>query len=195
MSSKDTIHVTKEDLLWKKISYQDDEGAFRSLFYDYFAPLCVFSQRFIEAPETCEDIVQEFFYKLWVRRKEIAVQTSVRNFLLTSVRNACLDYLRKQEVERKWVEKHLEEEVEEEEYDLYTTVELEQLLENALAKLSEPVVSTFRMNRFEGKTYAEIAQQKGVSVKTVEAYMTRALKFLRVELKDYLPFLAFFLHP
>lgn len=195
MSSKDTIHVTKEDLLWKKISYQDDEGAFRSLFYDYFAPLCVFSQRFIEDPETCEDIVQNFFYKLWVRRKEIVVQTSFRNFLLTSVRNACLDYLRKQEVERKWVEKHLEEEVEEEEYDLYTTVELEQLLENALAKLPEPVASTFRMNRFEGKTYAEIAQQKGISVKTVEAYMTRALKFLRVELKDYLPFLAFFLYP
>ena len=48
-------------------------------------------------------------------------------------------------------------------------------------------------NRFEGKTYNEIAVEKGISVKTVEAYMTKALKFLRCELKDYLPLLIGFL--
>lgn len=77
-------------------------------------------------------------------------------------------------------------------YDLYTTVELERLLNEALDKLPEPVASTFRMNRFEGKTYAEIAEVRQLSVKTIEAYMTKALKFLRVELRDYLPLLALF---
>lgn len=76
--------------------------------------------------------------------------------------------------------------------ELYTTIELENLLNEALDKLPEVVASTFRSNRFEGKTYAEIALEKQISVKTVEAYMTKALKFLRVELKDYLPLLILF---
>ena len=46
---------------------------------------------------------------------------------------------------------------------------------------------------YEGKTYTEIALEKQISVKTVEAYMTKALKFLRVELKDYLPMLIVFI--
>ena len=77
--------------------------------------------------------------------------------------------------------------------DLYTTEELENLINEALDKLPEQIASTFRMNRFEGKTYNEIAVEKGISVKTVEAYMTKALKFLRCELKDYLPLLIGFL--
>ena len=67
---------------------------------------------------------------------------------------------------------------------------LEQLLEAALAKLPEQIASVFRLNRFAGKTYAEIAEEKQISVKTVEAYMTKALRFLRMELKDYLCLLA-----
>lgn len=188
------IRITKDDLLFKSMSCQDDEDAFRSLFYDYFAPLCVFAQRYIEDPDACEDIVQEFFYKLWIRRKGLEIQTSVRNFLLTSIRNACLDYLRRKDVERQWVDKSLYELTEEDDYDLYSTIELEHLLDLALEKLPSQVSETFRMNRFEGKTYAEIAKIRGISLKTVEAHMTRSLKFLRIELKDYLPFLIIFLY-
>ena len=141
--------------------------------------------------DSCEDIVQEVFFRVWKNRKELVIETSARNFLVTSVRNACLDFHRKKDVERRWMENSLENE-EAFCYDLYTTVELERLLNEALDKLPEPVASTFRMNRFEGKTYAEIAETKQLSVKTIEAYMTKALKFLRVELKDYLPLLALF---
>ncbi len=81
----------------------------------------------------------------------------------------------------------MEDESEEDDEDLYTTQELESLLNQALDKLPEQIASTFRMNRFEGKTYAEIAQEKQISVKTVERYMSQALKLLRIELKDYLP--------
>ena len=127
--------------------------------------------------EACEDIVQETFYRIWKNRKDLNIQISARNFLITSVRNACLDLIRK------------EEDTEEEFEDLYTTQELESLLNQALDKLPEQIASTFRMNRFDGKTYVEIAEEKQISVKTVEAYMTRTLKFLRIELKDYLPIL------
>ena len=176
-------------MLFRKVSLQDDEEAFRILFYDFFAPLCVFAHRYLEEMETCEDIVQETFYRIWKNRKDLDIQISARNFLITSVRNACLDLIRKQEIEKRWIEKRLEEDTEEEYEDLYTTQELESLLNQALDKLPEQVASTFRMNRFDGKTYVEIAEEKQISVKTVEAYMTRALKFLRIELKDYLPIL------
>lgn len=183
------IQIDKTDMLFRKVSLQDDEDAFRILFYDFFAPLCVFAHRYLEEMETCEDIVQETFYRIWKNRKELDIQTSARNFLITSVRNACLDLIRKQEIEKRWIEKRLEEDTEEEYEDLYTTQELESLLNQALDKLPEQIASTFRMNRFEGKTYVEIAEEKQISVKTVEAYMTRTLKFLRIELKDYLPIL------
>lgn len=176
------------DMLFRKVSLQDDEEAFRRLFYDFFAPLCVFAHRYIEEMEACEDIVQETFYRIWKNRKELDIQVSARNFLMTSVRNACLDLIRRQEIEKRWIEKRLKEETEEYE-DLYTVQELESSLDQALAKLPEPVASAFRMNRFEGKTYAEIAEERQISVKTVEAYISRALKFLRVELKDFLPVL------
>ena len=183
------IQIDKIDMLFRKVSLQDDEEAFRILFYDFFAPLCVFAHRYLEEMETCEDIVQETFYRIWKNRKDLDIQISARNFLITSVRNACLDLIRKQEIEKRWIEKRLEKDTEEEYEDLYTTQELESLLNQALDKLPEQIASTFRMNRFDGKTYVEIAEEKQISVKTVEAYMTRALKFLRIELKDYLPIL------
>lgn len=183
------IQIDKIDMLFRKVSLQDDEEAFRILFYDFFAPLCVFAHRYLEEMETCEDIVQETFYRIWKNRKDLDIQISARNFLITSVRNACLDLIRKQEIEKRWIEKRLEEDTEEEYEDLYTTQELESLLNQALNKLPEQIASTFRMNRFDSKTYMEIAEEKQISVKTVEAYMTRALKFLRIELKDYLPIL------
>lgn len=182
----------KTDQLIRLIALGDHE-AFKALYYDFFAPLCVFARRYVEAAEDCEDVVQETFYRIWEKRRELSVETSARHFLMISVRNACLDFLRHKEATNRWAEQWQEERGEADTSALYTTFELEQLLEEALAKLPEPVASTFRRNRFDGKTYAEIAAEKQISVKTVESYMTKALKFLRVELKDYLPLLAVFI--
>ena len=67
--------------------------------------------------------------------------------------------------------------------------ELEALVNRTLEKLPERRLRIFRMHRFEGKKYTEIAEEQQISVKTVEAHISKALKILRVELKDYLPFL------
>ena len=185
--------LDRTDELFRRISLQDDEKAFRCLFYDYFAPLCVFAHRYIEEEESCEDIVQETFYRIWKNRKSLCIETSARNFLLASVRNSCLDLLRRQAAEMRWAEQAQAEASDTYMPELYTTAELEQLLDSALDKLPEPIASTFRSNRFEGKTYAEIAAEKTLSIKTIEAYMSKALRFLRQELRDYLPFLMLFL--
>ena len=172
-----TIKADRTDELFRRISFSDDEEAFRLLFYDFFSPLCVFAYRYVEDKATCEDIVQDTFFRIWKNRKSLDIHVSARNFLLTTVRNSCLDWLRKQAVEKRWEEKFME-----------------YLLNQALDKLPEQISSTFRSNRFDGKTYTEIAEEKNISVKTVESYMTKALKHLRVELKDYLPFFIGFLY-
>lgn len=177
---------TLDKLFWR-IALKDDESAFRTLFFQFFSPLCVFAHRYIERRETCEDIVQETFFKIWKNRKGIEINTSTRNFLLTSVRNSCIDYLRKQETEQNWQQREIAKSSAYTNDDLYSVVELEQMLNAALAKLPDKVRVVFEQNRFDGKTYSEIALEHQISVKTVEAYMTKALKHLRVELKDYLP--------
>ena len=73
--------------------------------------------------------------------------------------------------------------------DIYSIVELRTMLAEALDKLPENTRLIFEKNRFEGKKYTEIAEEQQISFKTVEAHISKALKILRVELKDYLPFL------
>ncbi len=109
------------------------------------------------------------------------------------MRNSCIDYLRKQDSARAWQEKEIKDKTEYTSDDLYSHIELEQMLTTALSKLPGNVREVFEMNRFEGKTYKEIAEEKNISVKTVEAHMTKALKVLRVELKDYLPLIILLL--
>nr|WP_129734480.1 RNA polymerase sigma-70 factor [Parabacteroides goldsteinii] len=191
MKEKETNFI--DNLFWK-IAIKDDEIAFRTLFFQFFSPLCVFAHRYIDCWETCEDIVQETFFKIWKNRKNIEINTSSRNFLITSVKNTCIDFLRKQETEQNWQQKEIENNtLQYTSGDIYSTIELEQMLSSALAKLPDNIRIVFEKNRFEGMTYAEIAQESNISVKTVEAYMTKALKHLRIELKDYLPLMILLL--
>ena len=104
-------------------------------------------------------MVQDVFYRIWKKRKELRVDSSARNFLMACVRNACVDFLRKQEVEARGMEYYIQRVPVEEE--LYTTSELEQLLEAALAKLPEQIASVFRLNRGDCGRKANIRQDSG----------------------------------
>ncbi|MDR0698522.1 MAG: RNA polymerase sigma-70 factor [Tannerella sp.] len=181
------------DQLFWRIALHDDENAFRFLFLDFFSPLCVFAHRYIDDWETCEDVVQDAFFKIWKNRKTLKINTSGRNFMITIVRNGCIDYLRKKDMETAWRQETLFDKIAPGTEELYTATELETMLNTALSHLPENIRFVFEQSRFEGKTYAEIAVEQQMSVKTVEAYMTKALKQLRVELKDFLPLLLLFL--
>jgi len=186
------MEITKSnetDLLFHRIALKDDEEAFRILFVEFFSSLCVFAHRYIESWETCEDIVQDTFFKVWKNRKNIEISASGRNFLITGVRNNCIDYLRKLDTKMSWQQKELLNSPTYTTESLYSAIELENMLNKALARLPENIRLIFEKNRFEGKTYAEIAAEQNISVKTVEAHMSKALKKLRIDLKDYLPLL------
>lgn len=189
MKEKDAIYEN----LFRKVAFLDDEQAFKQLFLEFYPALCVFAMRYITQEETVKDIVQDVFFKIWKNRKCTDITTSFRNFLITSVRNGCTDYLRKRERENRYLEKNELTAISISSEDVYTLKELETAISDALAKLPPNVREAFEMNRFKGMTYNEIADNMTVSPKTVEAYISKALKILRVELGDFLPFLLLFL--
>ena len=175
--------------LFRKIAVHDSRETFKELFFEFYPALCVFAQRYVNDPEASEDIVQETFLKVWKNRRTIDIRISFRNFLLTSVRNSCTDYLRKESVTARYTDQIELPHTSMSPEDFYTLGELETRLRQALEKLSSDVREVFEMNRFNGLTYREIATRLELSPKTIEARMSKALKTLRHELKDYYPLL------
>ncbi len=175
------------DNLFRRISFSDDQEAFRELFFDFYPALCVYAKRYVSSPEACEDIVQDAFFSLWKNRKKLEITTSFRNLLITTVKNCCVDYLRKQSVRQNHLDNYTLPECTDSPEEIFTINELEDILYGALDRLPQNVRTAFMMNRFENLTYKKIAEEMHVSPKTVEAYISKALVMLRIELKDYLP--------
>ncbi len=126
-----------------------------------------------------EDIVQDFFIKLWEDRKNLNVESSVKSYFLCSIHNRCLDFLAHQnikEVHRTYRLNHLSQE-DIHEYPLLD-FELEQRLQKAIEALPDGIRETFTMNRFEGLSYQKIADKENVSVKAIEYRISKALSLL-----------------
>lgn len=179
------------DNLFRRIAFHDDQEAFKELFFDFYPALCVFAGRYISSPEACEDIVQDTFFYLWKNRKKIEISSSFKNLLITSVKNNCTDYLRKQSVRQHHVGIQVTSATTDTPEVIYTIGELEEMLHTALKQLPENVRRAFELSRFGNMTYNQIAEEMSVSPKTIEAYISKALSVLRAELKDYLPLVLF----
>lgn len=170
----------------------DNETAFRQMFDYYYAGLCLYAQRFIPDIATCKDLVQDTFCSIWINRKKIDYSIPVRNYLLTSVKNRCLNYLRKYEKLSFGQETELEKipvYIEDNEEDLFLLRELEEKFTQILSGMPDEYRIAFEMSRMEDCPTSEIAEALGVSVRTVERYRNKAIEILKTELKDYLPLL------
>ena len=185
----------KDDTIYKalylKIAFEDDHDAFKELFFEFYPSLCVFAGRYIYSSDACEDIVQDVFYNIWKNRKSLNIHFSIRNFLVTSVRNSCIDYLRKESSHDKYLENIHDSYNNETPINIYTIKELQVMVEEALNKLPQSVQTAFKMSRSKNMTYKKIALEMNISIKTVESYISQALKMLRIELKDYLSLALF----
>ncbi|MGV8962038.1 MAG: RNA polymerase sigma-70 factor [Candidatus Saccharimonadaceae bacterium] len=180
------------DTLFRKTAFADDLDAFKKIFIEFYPSLCVFAGRYLSSPETCEDIVQEVFMNIWKNRKTLNIHSSFRNFLITSVRNSCTDYLRKLSSHDKYLDNYSLSSYSPAPDEIYTIKELEEKLKAALEKLPLNIQIAFNMSRTLNMTYKEIATEMKISPKTVESYISQALKMLREELKDYLPITLLF---
>ncbi len=107
--------------------------------------------------------------------------------MVTSVRNGCTDFIRKQSSQNKYIENLAAIYSSITPDEIYTIKELEKILQAALQELPKNIQSAFSMSRTQKLTYNEIAAEMNISPKTVESYISQTLKVLREELKDYLP--------
>ncbi|MFT3752241.1 MAG: RNA polymerase sigma-70 factor [Paludibacter sp.] len=165
-----------------------NKNAFTLLFRKYYKDLVLFGGNFISDKAFCEDIVQSVFLRLWENRATFEITTSLRSFLLQSVRNGCLDYIRHTMVVREhekfseWV--GYSSDFGTENYVLYS--ELHEKLAAVMKELPSDCREAFMMNRFEGLKYKEIASKLSVSERTIEVRIGKALKLLRQYLHEYL---------
>lgn len=160
---------------------------FEELFHTHYASLCRFAAQYLNDRSDSEEIVQEVFVNLWQKRDSIDPAKQVKTYLFTAVRNRCLNYIRDRKKFRSF---YLDVEVEQafpiQDRDLLTSQEEMEMITKALEKLPEKCREVFELSRFDNMRYHEIASHLNISVKTVEAQVSKALKILREELKNLL---------
>ena len=164
---------------------------FKKLYEDHYANLCRYGRKYIREMEKVEDIVHEVFINLWDKRTTIDTSKPVKSYLYRSVGNRCLNYIRdhkKFAVDSEMLEFRADSSGSD---SLMETVELESKINGLIESLPDRCREVFKLNRFEELKYKEIAVELNISIKTVEAQMSKALKTLRVGLKDYLKLIIF----
>jgi RNA polymerase sigma-70 factor (family 1) len=191
MSSRSSIF---EKQLIEKLG-NNDKASFTVIFSKYYKDLVVFSYSFTRNQSASEEIIQEVFLKLWENRHSQVIEKSIKSYLLKSVQNRSLDWLRHQKVKTIHAASILDHPVlyenDTENYILYS--ELQDKLFQTLGRIPEECARPFMMNRFEALSYTEIAEKLGVSVRTVEVRISKALAYLKEGLKDFLLLLATFI--
>ncbi len=166
-----------------------DDAAFEQLFKAHFKALHAYASVMLHHDSHAEEIVQSMFLKLWEKREILSIQTSLKAYLYKCVYNDCLNYLRHKKIELKYQD-HAVFTMNDQAGRTSDKLELDELqgrLKEALNDLPEQCRTIFQMSRFEELKYREIADQLGLSVKTIENQMGKALKILRLKLVDFLP--------
>lgn len=174
-----------------------DNRAFEFFFNKYFNDIVGFSQKFIGDRDKAKSVSQDAFIKLWTNRDKIIKIGGIRSFLFTSAKTDCLNLLRHKKVKRRYESLKLQEKerlldmeiLDSLKFDSMTFSELEELVEKSIAEMPEKCRQIFMKKRMENKKNKEIAEEMDITLKAVEANMTRALKFLKLRLASYIPYI------
>lgn len=173
------------------VPYAHSEAEFEQVFKTHFKALHAYAFTFVQDSSVAEDMVQTVFIRLWEKAERLNVHRSLNAYLYRSVYHECLNYIKHQKV-RATHETYVKHTGGRHSGDASENMELRELekkVSAALTALPEGCRTIFQMSRFESLKYQEIADKLGISVKTVENQMGKALKLLRIRLKDYLTLL------
>lgn len=178
------MSLPNEKELFREIK-NGNKSAFEKVFHHYYQNLCVFASKIIQDDDSAEEIVQDLFVKIWEKRHEIEIKTSLKNYLVRSVKNQCLNYIKHNKIREEHAKTILSEKEGVPEKDDFIEIDLLQKIEESINELPKKRQEIFRLSREEGLKYREIAEKLNVSIKTVETQMGLAMKTLREKLKKY----------
>lgn len=184
-------YLHQDDQLLISSIRNGNEESFALLFKKYYPMLCAYGSRFVEL-EDAEECVQDALLWLWENREVLVIQSSLSNYLFAIVHHRAISRIRQLEAKSR-AETYFYEEMQDliTDVDFYCLHELSRRIRQALDNLPPAYREAFVMHRFKSMTYKEIASLLNVSPKTVDYRIQQALKLLRIELKDYLPLLAY----
>ena len=176
---------TDQEIL--RLLREDSEKAIDILFRQYYRFICKAVYKIIPDSVLVEDLCQEVFYEFWRKRQHLQINTSLKAYLRRAARNKALNYIRDQKIKFEGEEKQpvliskspgINQQLEAE--------ELQVIINKAIDALPERCRVIFVLSRFEDLSYREIATELGISMKTVENQISKALKLLRASLGDYI---------
>jgi len=178
-----TVHEIARLKAIRKGNIQEYELMFR----EYYQPLLLYAKSIIKSEPNAEEIVQDIFFFLWENKKKLKIHTSFSAYLYKAVHNNCLQLIRQekrklnyQQDQTKW---NYQKSMSPGEVLQYN--ELNDKINRVVEELPENCRTIFKLNRFQGLKYSEIAEKLAISIKTVEANMTKALKHLRRQMDEY----------
>ncbi len=184
--------MTNQETVKSRLTIKD-KAEFEILFKTYYSGLCAYANSFLKDVPASEDVVQEVMFKVWSGRNSLLITTSIQAYLFKAVRNSCLNVLKHLDIRYQYKDRQ-----EIQGADRYLTSvdtvifsELQVKIHTAIDHLPMERKKVFILSRYEGLSYQQIAEKLGISVKTVENQIGKALQFLRLELAEYLPLLLF----
>ncbi|MDO5979509.1 RNA polymerase sigma factor [Flavivirga spongiicola] len=174
-----------EKVLWKLIK-QNDDKALQMLFDLHYKPMCYYAIQFVKQMPEAEDIVQSVFIKLWTKRHNITINTSLKSYLYRSVYNNYIDEFRKDKQKEKYLES-LKYDMLTEHIDIEDSSEFQEKIDRIktlVDTLSPRCKEVLLLSKQEGYKHREIAEKLEISVKTVESLMSTAFKKIRAGFED-----------
>lgn len=182
-----------EELLLIRLK-EGDNAAYKYLFDHHFAVLCHVAFQYVRDRYLAECLAGDVIFHLWERRRTVSITTSIRSYLMTSVRNRCLDHLKSRSVRTETGLSLLDKNTPAGSSPLGILLEreMENHITESIEALPDKTREVFKMSRFSHLKYEEIAARLDISPNTVKYHMKSALALLRESLDKYLV-LAFML--
>lgn len=185
MSTNTTISDDKNLLFSIK---NGDENAFKILYMKYAKELLEYAYSLTKNKNDSEEIIQDIFESLWLKKDSLEIDKELKLYLFGATKNKILNYFRSEKVRKKYTEHFY---LFLAQYETSSSIEiqyvndLKETISEELLKLPNKCREAFIWSRFEHKNLDEIAETMGISKRTVENYITQALKHLRTALKEY----------
>lgn len=178
-----------------------NQADFAQIYTKYFPKMVRFASEYVLSREEAQNIVQDLFLYLWEQRSTLSAISNMDAYLFTLTKNRCIDFYRQRsriarvkesldELHERELSLKMEALIQFDE-NMFSTQEIEELLENAVNRLPEKCREVFILSRMEGLKHEEIANRLNISVNTVQNHISVALRKLKVALKDYLPLFLF----
>lgn len=168
--------------LWQLVRLNNFR-AFDEVYCRYWSKMYHSAYKVLKNHEASEDIIQEVFANLWVKRKDTAI-ASLSSYLYGMVRFQVFNYLRDGNLSKAHLERVNQISVVEHTEQVVNFNQLQEVYNKSIAALPERCREVFQLSRHENLSTKEIAIRLHISPKTVENQITKALKLLRIALKE-----------